>query len=55
MGLLLTKRTEANMRIVLHARNATVRDFNQEVNALCLDKLVLNSLFAHRENLRPDT
>lgn len=46
-GWLLPTKTEADMRIVLHARNATVRRYSQQVNVLCRDTVVLNSLFAH--------
>lgn len=39
------------MRIVLNARNATVWDYSQQVNVFCRDAVVLNSLFAHWEDL----
>ena len=31
-------RTEADMRIELHARDATFRDYSQQLNVLCRDK-----------------
>ena len=47
---LASNHKEADTRIILHARDATVRGYTQ-VNVLCRDTDVLVLLLAHRENL----
>ena len=47
---LASNHEEADTRIILHARDATVRGYSQ-VNVLCRDTDVLVLLLAHRENL----
>ena len=50
---LASNHEEADTRIVLHARDATVRGYSQ-VNVLCRDTDVLILLLAHREDLCQD-
>ena len=47
---LASNHEEADTRIILHARDATVKGYSQ-VNVLCRDTDVLVLLLAHRENL----
>ena len=50
-GWLLTTRTEADVGIALHARDATVRGYSQQINVFFVVTVVLNSVFAHWEDL----
>ena len=50
---LASDQEEADIRIVLHARDAAARGYNQ-VNILCRDTDVLVLLLAHREQLRQE-
>lgn len=47
---LASNHEEADTRIILHARYATVRSYTQ-VNVLCRDTDILVLLLAHKENL----